>query len=326
MNELLKFLIAAWGVTETTKLIEQINMPNEYFGNKFFKDREGKYADNIVIPIMRGESIILEAIASAAQRGQSKGATLHKLNAELARFADSKIFTVKDIKHLRSFAEDELKQEEFAKKLAFEMKFMKGKFTTTKEYMRLGAILGEVKDGSGKTLFKFKAPDNPTLDFKGKNPEEIFEQYEDVLIDEFGYAPEHMLLADRELFGKIWAYAEDKNLVQKSIVKKEQVDGVTQIDYNGKTVRPITTKRRDKFGNTTKFLENNKGIFVPIGTDTFKEYYTHAEHTEALEGAPTEYFSKLEELPEGAGAKLIAESICLPVNTRPYATPEVTWS
>ena len=328
MNELLKRLIAQWGIVEACKMINQIVSPHEYFGEKFFSSREGKYADNIVIPIMRGNSIIMEAIPSGADRPQSSDDSIHKLNVELARFADSKVITVKDLKHLMSFDDPEKQATAFATIIGQKTGIMKNKFTATKEYMRLGAIFGHVKDGSGKTLFKFKDEDvNPLALSKDVNPESVFEQYEDDLTAEFGYVPKYEMMVDRTMYNGIFQYATDKNLVSKNIVKKvTDTNGQTIIDYNGKTVRAVTNAYPDRFGNTRKFLENGKGILVPLETDAFKEFYTHAEHMDAIDGEPEEYFAKVSEKKDGSGVDLIAESVCIPINTRPYSVRETSWS
>jgi len=328
MNELLLALLAEWGVIETCKMMNQIVMPNEYFGNKFFKDREGKYSDNLKIPIMRGNTIIMEAIPSGAPRPDSSDESIHKLFVELARFADTKHISVKDIKHLMSFDDPEKQKDAFAKIIGQKGGLIKNKFTATKEYMRLGAMAGIVKDGSGKELFNFKPNDHAAFALSSSiNPESKFEEYEDDLVSEFGYVPEYEMMTDRVAFNGIWDYAVTKNLTgTNGTVKKVKDDGRTCIDYNGKLIRPITNAYPDKFGNTRKFFENGKGILVPIGTDSFQEFYTHAEHVDAIAGEPDEYFSKVKEKEDGSGVDLIGESIAIPVNTRPYSVREIAWS
>jgi len=326
MDDLLAALLASWGVEQSVAAINQIVSPQEYLGNKYFTNREGKYADNITIPIYRGDSIIMEAIPKGAPRPKTSGSSTHKLPVELARFADSLTITPKDIKDLKNFDDPNKQQEEFARLVGFKMGLMKNKFVATKEYMRMGAILGTVKDGAGKTLFDFKS-DKAALGFDvTTDPEGLFESFEDSLVDEFGYSPGMMGFVSREFYNSIWAYALSKSLVKDGIVRKEVVDGVTQINYNGRELRPITASRPDKHGNALRFLDANKAIFFPKGGEAFGEFYTHAEHMEALGGAPDEYFSKVHDLGEGEGAKVIAESICIPVCTRPYAVRQAIWT
>ncbi|RBQ28408.1 major capsid protein [Aliarcobacter vitoriensis] len=327
MKELLKQLIAQWGIVEAVKMINQIVTPNNYFEKKFFTDKEGKYADNLVIPIMRGDTIIMEAIPSGAPRPVTGNESIHKLNVELARFADEALISVKDLKHLASFNDGDKQAEEFAVIIGRKAGLLKNKFTATKEFMRLGAILGTVRDGSGKTLFEFRDENIESLKLGSNvNPEAIFEEYEDDLVTEFGYTPDYMMLTDREMYNGIYQYAVDKGLVKSGLVKKVKIDGVTEIDYAGRSVRPITNAYGDVHGNPRKFIENKRGILVPVGADGFKEYFTHAEHIDAIDGAPAEYFSKVEEMKDGEGVKLIAESVCIPINTRPYSVRNVKWN
>lgn len=328
MKELLAFLIAEWGVVEAIAMMNQIVMPNEFFGDKYFTNREGKYSDNLVIPIKRGDTIIMEAIPSGAPRESSHDSTIHKLPVELARFADKKNISVSDLKHLLSFNNPEKQADAFAKMIGVKGGEIKNKFTATKEYMRLGAMAGIVKDGSGKTLFKFKDENvNPLALNLNINPEAIFEEYQDDLVNEFGYAPDYEVLGDRTLINGIWNYAVSKNLTgTNGTVKKVKDGNRTCIDYNGTIIRPITNAYPDKFGNNRKFFENGKGILVPIGTDAFTEFYTHAEHMDAISGEPEEYFAKVTEKTDGSGVELIGESIAIPINTRPYAVRELAWS
>ena len=328
MNELLKLLIAQWGIVEACEMINQIVMPNETLGNRFFQNREGKYSDNIVIPIMRGNTIIMEAIPSGAPRPDSSDESIHKLDVELKRFADTKTISVKDIRHLMSFDDPDKQAEAFATIIGRKAGLIKNKFTVTKEYMRLGAMAGVVKDGSGKTLFTFKDESVSALDISSStNPEAVFEEYEDDLVHEFGYVPDYEMMVDRTLFNGIWQYAEDKGQTKRDgVAKKVKDNGITCIDYNGTIIRPVTNAYPDKFGNTRKFFENGKGILVPIGTDAFQEFYTHAEHVDAMNGAPEEYFAKVKEKEDGSGVDLIGESVCIPINTRPYSVREVSWN
>lgn len=328
MNELLKLLIAEWGVVQAVAMINQIVMANEFFGNKYFTNREGKYSDNLVIPIKRGDTVIMEAIPSGAPRPANTDSTLHKLNVELARFADTKNISVKDLKHLLGFEDPEKQQDSFAKMIGVKGGEIKNKFTATKEYMKLGAMVGTVRDGSGKVLFEFKDENVDPLALSSTiNPEAIFEEYEDDLVNEFGHTPDYEVLGDRTLLNGIWNYAVTKNLTgTNGTVKKIKDGGRTCIDYNGTIVRPITNAYPDKFGNTRKFFENGKGILVPIGTDAFTEFYTHAEHTDAIAGEPEEYFAKVKEKEDGSGIELIGESIAIPVNTRPYSVREIAWN
>lgn len=328
MNELLKALIAEWGIVQAVAMINQIVTPTEYFGDNFFSDREGKYADNLVIPIKRGDTVIMEAIPSGAPRPESSDGSLHKLPVTLARFADKKIISVKDLKHLMSFTDLEKQADAFATIIGKKAGEMKNKFTATKEYMRLGAILGEVRDGSGALLFKFKDDDvNPLALGLAVDPAGIFEEYEDDLITEFGHSPEYMMFADRALFNNIYKYAQTAKLTGKDgIVHKVKIDGRTCIDYDGRIIRPVTNAYPDKHKNTVKFLQNNRGVLLPLGTDAFTEFYTHAENADAIDGAPAEYFSKVSDFGDGDGVKVIAESVCIPICVRPYAVREVQWS
>ncbi len=328
MKELLLALLAEWGIIESCEMMNQIVTPNEYFGNKFFTDREGKYSENLSIPIMRGDTIIMEAIPSGGPRPSNVDESIHKLAVELARFADTKNISVVDIKHLMSFDDPEKQKIAFAKIIGQKAGLTKNKFTATKEYMRLGAMAGIVRDGAGKELFKFKPDDHAAFSLSSAiNPASKFEEYEDDLVSEFGYVPEYEMMCDRVAYNGIWDYAVANKLTgTNGSVKKTKVDGRTCIDFDGTIVKPITNAYPDKFGNTRKFFENGKGILVPIGTDAFQEFYTYAEHEDALAGEPQEYFTKVKSKDDGSGVELISESIAIPVNTRPYAVREVQWS
>jgi hypothetical protein len=275
---------------------------------------------------MRGDTVIMEAIEMGSPRPASSDETLHKINVELKRFADTKNISVLDLRALLSFNNPEKKMEAFDKLIGKKQGQIKNKFTATKEYMRLGAMRGEVKDGSGKTLFKFKDENIAPLALNSNiNPESKFEEYEDDLVKEFGYVPDYEMLVDRTIFNGMWNYAESKNLAGKS-VKKVKDEGRTCIDYNGRIVRPVTNAYPDKFGNKRAFFENGSGLFVPIGTDAFQEFYTYAVDKDAMDGEPQEYFSKIKEKDDDSGVDVIGESVAIPINTRPYSVREVTWN
>jgi hypothetical protein len=312
-----------------TEVLNQIATPKEFLGNTHFTHREDLATSNFRIPIYRGESVIQEAIAPGAPRPTYGDSAEHLLPATLARFAERKPITPSDIRRIRNLSSTQEQEETFASLINRRLTEIKNRFAATKEYLRMGAILGTVLDGGGNKLFEFKTAAAP-LEFKGLDPENAFAQIEDAIGAEFGYNPGFIAYVSRGFFNKAWSYAIDNDLVQKGVVAKERLNEngseVGVINYNGVLLRPITTNYNNKKGENKPFLAPNSAVFVPRDNEAFREYYTNAEHTKAMQSAATEYFSDVEELPEGQGYVLIAESVSLPVCVRPYAVRRAIWS
>jgi hypothetical protein len=313
---------------EYTEVLNQIATPREYLGNTHFQRREDLATSNFRIPIYRGDAVIQEAIASGAPRPTYGDSAEHLIPATLARFAERKPITPSDIRRIKDLS-DPAQEENFAKLINRRLTEIKDRFAATKEYLRIGAVLGTVLDGGGNKLFEFKTPDAP-LEFKNADPENLFASIEDTIGAEFGYNPGFIAYVSRGFFNKAWSYAVANDLVQKGIVSKTRLNEggseIGVIDYNGVILRPLVTAFNNRKGQKKPFLGVNEAVFVPKDSEAFREFYTSAEHTKAMEGAATEYFSDVEELPEGQGCVLIAESVSLPVCVRPYAVRRAVWS
>jgi hypothetical protein len=320
--------ISEFTAVQYTEVINQIATPREYLGAAHFTYREDLATSNFRIPIYRGESVIQEAIAPGAPRPTYGDSAEHLLSATLARFAERKPITPSDLRRIKDLS-DPAQEESFAKLINRRLTEIKNRFAATKEYLRIGAILGTVTDGNGAKLFEFKTNQAP-LEFKSADPENIFAQIEDQIGAEFGYNPGFIGYVSRKFFNKAWSYAIANDLVQKGIVAKERLSEngseVGVINYNGVILRPLVTNYNSKKGENKPFLADGSAVFVPKDDEAFREYYTNAEHTKAMETAASEYFSDVEELPEGQGYVLIAESVSLPVCVRPYAVRKAVWS
>ena len=287
---------------EYTEVLNQIVVPREFLGNTHFKLREDLSTSNFRIPIYRGDSVIMEAIASGAERPTYGDAAEHLLPASLARFAERKPITPSDLRRYRDLSGGEGEEETFTSLIGRRLGEIKNRFAATKEYMRIGAIMGEVFDGAGKSLFSFKS-NLPVTEFKGANPDSAFETISDAISNDFGYAPGFVGYVSRGFYNKAWAYAIAQALVKNQIVRKEVLSEngseVTVINYNGVILRPLIAQYKNAKGALKPFIPENQAVFVPKDDGAFREYYTNAEHTKAMEMSATEYFADAEELPEG---------------------------
>ena len=314
-----------WNVESVTKQINQIAVPNEYLGNTFFKNRVDLLSENFKIPIKRGDSVIMTALAKGAPRPLIDDVKQSLISASLSRFGEEKTIMASELQNLAYFTNEYRIQRE-ADLITNKQREVKRKFSATLEYMRMGAIIGSVKDGEDNELFSFSG-ERTDIEFKNQTPMTKIDEISDSLVDEFGYTPNFMILASRGFYEKIRKYCVDNKLFEKNIAKIDKMDNVNVLDYNGTIVMPYTVKYKNNKGEIKKFIPDNKAYSLPVDTpDTFIEYFSYAQNLDAMVAKPQQYFSNIYKLPKGDGYNIISETLSLPVCVRPYAIKSLIWT
>lgn len=315
-----------WTTEAITKSINQIPLVPSFLGDNFFKTRQSLLSANFKIPIMRGDEIIKEVTASGADRDAVAPAGDHIVNAQCYRFTDSRKILATDLQKMAAITNNAVRIKSEAQLIAEQLKRSKNSFTATEEFLRIGAIIGTVLDGAGTKLFEFKNGISD-IEFKNATPFDKLQAIENAMLEEFGYAPEFVILASSEFYKNAAAYAETNKLFEKQLASYDKFAGLSGLKLYNRLIVPFERSYNNSKGTAKKFIAANKAIALPLGVqDMFVEFYSYAEDVHAMGGMPQEFFSKLYELPNGKGYSLDSESVKIPINTRPYGVRSLIWS
>jgi hypothetical protein len=218
--------------------------------------------------------------------------------------------------------------DETAKKL----RYIRQRHAITLEYLRMGALKGQIVDGRSRVLydlFQVFAPfgvskkivyfnlDDPDTDVAEKTFE-VARHMEDNAKGET-VSGIHALVS-REFFSKLVAHksVKEKYLATQSalqIVNKDIRKGFT---FGAITFEEYNAVASDLTGASRRFIAAGKGHVIPLGTQqAFATYFAPADTIEDVntEGTP-EVFISIERMKHGKGIDMHSESNPLPLCQR----------
>lgn len=246
-----------------------------------------------------------------------------------------------DVQGVRAFG-SESQLETIDNMIAEKLQNMSNKHDITLEYLRMGALKGQVIDGDGTTVLvnlftAFNVTQkvinlqltSSSLDVKTAI-QGISRYFEDQLQGEtMSYV---LVLCSPEYWdaltshpNTVLAYQYWMNQ-QNNIIRDDlrapgfTYQGVVFMEYRGQASLPSG-------GNPVKFVPANEAIAIPIGTqNVFKTYFAPANFNETVNTVGRPKYAKQEEARMGQGWDLWTESNPLPIVTRPDLIVRLTKS
>ena len=220
--------------------------------------------------------------------------------------------------------------------LAERLQAMKNSHDLTREYLKLGALKGLIKDGDGNTiadLFTAFEIGKKTVDFElDVDTTDVTAKCREVLrhIEENlqGEVMDHVhAYADSDFFDALithpnvekfyvnWQGAAE--LAKQDPRKGFSFGGITFEEYNG------TVTLMD--GSSEKLIASGYGHCFPFGAlQTFFCYNAPADFNETANTVGLPYYAKVEERKMGRGLDLHSQSNPLPLCVRPGVLVEIT--
>ena len=148
-------IMKLWTLVTMLKAILQVKMSGTYIFDKFFRNRAKPIMGNIAkLKIKRGGSIVLKSIAKGADRLKKETKDLYEINIDLPRFGLTAEILAHEMNEFESL-EGEAKVQAVSQRIKELMKEHLDDYSTTIEYMSIGALFGKVIDGDGVVLFEF---------------------------------------------------------------------------------------------------------------------------------------------------------------------------
>jgi hypothetical protein len=246
-----------------------------------------------------------------------------------------------DVQGVRAFGTENV-METIDNMISQKLADMSRKHDVTLEYLRMGALKGQVIDGDGTTVLvnlftQFNvtqkvinmALSNSALDVK-TGVQGISRYFEDTLQGETMTGT--LVLCSPEYWDALTSHP---NVVlayqywvntQNNIIRDDMrmmgfvYQGITFVEYRGQASLPAG-------GGTVKFVPANEAIALPLGTsNVFKTFYAPANFNETVNTVGLPKYAKQEERRMGQGWDLWTESNPLPIATRPDLIARLTKS
>lgn len=252
----------------------------------------------------------------------------HKLGASL--LAD-------EFQNVRKFGTD-AEHEVFDERLMEKLADLQQKHRQTREYLRWGALQGNVYDADGSTVlynvYDEMGETKVSVDFKlGDVSGDPIQVGTDTLLDSAELnangepISEYLKVCSPGYFTKLLqnkdfreAYSQYANLAGQPNPLRENLragfyhKGIWYVRHLGRAtyVAPDGTK------TTTKFIPDNEAIAVPLGTnEVFRTYYAPADYMEAVNTIGQDLYAKLKPMDYDRGVEIETQCQSLDLVLKP---------
>lgn len=227
--------------------------------------------------------------------------------------------------------------ETIASVVAQHLEAMRNKHAITLEYLRAGALKGEILDADGSVILNLFnefgitpkvvsfALGNSGTNVKAKCME-VVRHIEDNLMGEV-YTSVHALCSP-EFFDALTSHPK----VEEAYKFYTQGAGLVQdvrrgFVYGGITFEEYRGQATDASGNVRRFIAAGEAHAFPLGTlDTFATYFAPADFNETVNTLGQELYAKIEPRKFDRGADLHTQSNPLPMCHRPGVLVRLTAS
>lgn len=293
-----------------------------------------------------GQIIVLPATERGAPpslAGKRSGNTIY---LGVPHFPHLDILTPADIQNMVTVEGDQFRPRTAEDELAAKLQLVRMKHDITREYMRMGALKGVIKDGSGKTLYDIFAHFNVTK-------KQVFFDLSNAAADIKGTCEAlHDTIAE-DLKGETMTKVEVvvstgffNKFVQHPKVEKYYEKHPAMLLLTGMTREPASAWGRSfehenilfreykgiasvKDANgaviNERFVAADMGHAYPAGTmDAFATYDAPPHHMDMVNKPGVEIYVSQKVLDHGAGIELHSQSNCLAVPRRPELLVEVS--
>lgn len=286
-----------------------------------------------LVEMQEGELRLLPSrpVGAPATMGDSDTRTLRSFT--VPHIPHNDVVTPEEIQGIRAFGMRE-GEDPVALVMARKIVKMRQRHAQTLEYMRVKALSGITKDGSGRTVynwFKEFGIQQHSQDFKfGNEKEEILEHCRNIarhLEDNLkGESMTGILcLVSPEFFDKLirhpsvkdayrfYQAANERHPMRDDLRKGFTFGGITFEEYLG----TVTLAG----GATDRLITAGEGIAFPLGTmDSFATYFAPANLMECVGTFGEELYARQIMRQDGTGVDIFTESNPLPIVKRPALT------
>lgn len=239
-----------------------------------------------------------------------------------------------EVQGIRAFG-SETEMEAISGVMARHLQTMRNKHAITLEYLRMGALKGQILDADGSTIYDLYSEfggsqtaigfdlANAASDVKG-HCYDLLTTIEDKLQGEF-MTGVHVLCSP-EFFRALTTHKEVKTAYtnwQQGIMLIGDVR--SGFSYTGVTFEEYRGQASDASGTTRRFIAAGEAHAFPLGTvDTFATYYAPADFNETANTLGQALYAKQEPRKFDRGTDLHTQSNPLPMCHRPGVLVKLT--
>ena len=206
---------------------------------------------------------------------------------------------------------------------------IKNKHAITLEFLRMGALKGEILDADGSTLYNLytefgiaQETQSFELDVAGTEVVQkcwaVSRHMEDNLLGEI-MSGVHVLCSS-SFFDALTTHANVKNIYANWSAAANMLGGDTRKGFKigGLTFEEYRGQATDKDGNVRKFIADDQAIAFPVGTqNVFNTYCAPADFLETVNTIGKPYYAKQQPTKFNRGIDIHTQSNVLPMCKRP---------
>lgn len=333
-----------------TDLTEQVNrIPNSYglIEAMGLFDVEGVISTVVEIRIEDGVLRVLPAKERGAPGTPGQRETGKTIFMEVPHFPDIDLITPQDIQNLMILVGRSKRPATLDDEMAKRLRNIRNNHDITREYLRMSALKGLLKDGNGVTLYDLYevfGQTKKTIDFKlGTAGTDIIDKCGEL----FQHIAENLkgetmsgveVLIDPKFFTRFVQHAKvekywtghQEGVTAIARAERERLGGQWGRIFDFQNIRfreyygsaPVRDANNDVVNE--RFIEANHGHAFPVGTmDTFKTWNAPADDIRFVNTVGQDIYISPEILKHGAGIELKSESNPLSVAKRPEVLVEI---
>lgn len=285
-------------------------------------------SEYVEIRFRNNEIVILEAKERGAETIVNRGPTENVVILKIPHFPEIDLITPKDIQNMYAFAQSQLRPKSLEDAMSERLDSIRRKHDITREFLRMGALKGIVKDGKDNTLINLHEVFGitpKTIDFKlGTADTDILGKCNELkTYMRMNLKGETMNgihnLVDSVWFNKFIAHPN----VEKFYLNWQQATALSGMvnpvfNFGGINWEQYDAVATNTLGDSVPFIEEKTGYAFPLGTvNTAKTYDGPVDDIRMANEPGVPVFVSPEELKHGAGVELKSQSNPLAVWSRP---------
>lgn len=343
------------------ELTEEVNrIPNQfgYLNALNWFPNEGKASIYVRIEFRDGEIYVLGAEPRGAGGDASANDTENGIIVQIPHFPHLDLISTADVDGVLEVINGAVTPASLDRELARKLRNIRWKHSITREFVRLGALKGLIKDGKGRTLYDLYQVFNitkKTVDFAlGTDATDVIAKCEEVTDHIHTNLKGEVMTGievpvDTLFFNKFikhpsvekyWLQTLNSAVSSQVSMTRQNLGGnwgrTFDFGQGGILLREYkgSLPMKDANGNISsqKNMADNSGIAVPVGTmNTMRTFDGPVFHMAMVNqvppadnGEPIYISSKV--LDHGAGVELKSQSNVLAINKRPELAVEVITS
>jgi hypothetical protein len=291
-----------------------------------FKDK-GITTTSVAVEKKQGKLVILSQTQRGGPALENTKSKREMVSLMIPNFSLHDKILADDVQGVRKFG-TETETETVQEKVTESLANMKANHEITLEYMRMGALQGQVVDGDGNTVVNLLTTFNIRQHTQHFQVSQSSTEIGGVLRNVKRYTEQHLQGETMTSLLCLCSGSFFEALVKHSSIKEAyhayqgaspyRDDQRYDFVFQGIHFKEYEGFATNAAGSTVRFIPDGKAIFLPLGTrNAFETVYAPADYIETVNTMGQPFYAKQHEDDFGKGIEIETQTNPLPINKRP---------